>query len=230
MKAMTEQIERVMNRFVDERFYQRVVKSGRRLSEVQAALAHLKDGLLAELLACDALPPAPADMQRDIEERLLERFAEQGLLQFVYSATLAGSGAPRHLRGLNKREAASLWLGLFRNQASGLVGLWTAYLELPAQDRPELPEVIRCVFGVQGEDGEDQTFLNNIDVPAPYQDTLSAMIAAVILEHVTELDATRCSLASAVNQVDVNLLRGGNTLRDAYAAAIASVIDGVVQS
>lgn len=227
MMTLADEIERVAGRLADDRFYQRVVRSGRRLSEIRPVLARVKEGLLAELLACDVLPSTPHDLHREIEERLLARFAEQGLLRYVYSGALASSGAARHLRGLNKREAACLWLGLFRNQSSGLVGLWTAYLDLPAQDRPEPPGIIKQVFSVQGEDGEDQAFLNNMCAPAPYQDTLSALIALAILAHAPELDVTPSCLASAVNQVDVNLLRGGNTLRDAYAAGIAGVIDGV---
>jgi hypothetical protein len=227
MMSIADEIERVASRLADDRFYQRVVRSGRRLCEVQPVLARLKAGLLAELLAYDVLPSTPHDLAREIEERLLARFAEQGLLRYVYSGALASSGAARHLRGLNKREAACLWLGMFRNQSSGLVGLWTAYLDLPAQVRPELPGIIKQVFCVQGEDGEDQTFLNNIRAPAPYQDTLSALIALAIFEHAPELEAASCCMAGAVNQVDVNLLRGGNTLRDAYAAGIAGVIDGV---
>jgi hypothetical protein len=232
MMALEDLVASVLERLIDDRFYQRAIGAGRRLSEVQALLAQAKAGLLAELMACDALPADAQALAGEVEERLLARLAALGLLPYLYSGTLARLGAPRHLRGLNKREAVCLWLGLFREQSTGLAGLWAAYLDLCEQGwaLPELPKVIQLIFCVRGEDGEDQCFFNNMSAPAPYQRTLSALIALVMLDHADVLGLAPCSLASAINQVDVNLLRGGNTLKDAYAASIAGSIDGVQDS
>jgi len=149
------------------------------------------------------------------------------------ASVLARARHPRHVGGLNEREAICLWLGLFRQQTFGLAGLWQMYLDVEDTSIP-LPEVVQQVFDPQGNDGENQDYISKILEEARQagldltdKDT-SKIIAWIVetnpqlhardpVEVARELQGRRSRPVAAVDQ---NLLRGGNTLMDEFVRRV----------
>ena len=176
------------------------------------------------------------EMMAEAEQLLLSELLARGLS--LPAAALARSRYPRHVGGLNDEEAVCLWLGAFRQQTFGLAGLWQIYLDLEDLAVP-LPDIIREVFDPQAEEGENQDYIDRIlgesrQAGLALTDRDTSKVIAWALETDPRLRGRDpvvvaqelCGRKSrAVNAVDQNLLRAGNTLLDEFVRRVYGVID-----
>ena len=147
--------------------------------------------------------------------------------------------------GINDYEAVCLWLGVFRDQTPGLAGLWQLYLDLE-DSTIELPPIIHQVFAPQCEEYENQTCIAEMideaqkeEVALSDRDTSKIIAWAVgtslpprsrqnwhhsVADLVQDLSKS-ARISKAVNSVNQDLKRGGNTLMDELVRHVYREID-----
>lgn len=245
--TISDWLDELENRFIDNDFWRRVAE-GHLIRKVKKEIVEIKQSITLQL---EDNPELSKEDKKEAEKLFLSSL--MGRSWPLSAATLVNVGEPRKVGLLNQRETVCLWLGLFREQTFGLAGLWQMYLDIRDPtiqmyvDKEDLviplPQVIQTVFDPHGENEENQDYIAKILAEANLvgyeltdEDT-SKIVAWIVetklpprlgqqqlapLELVNDLKQRRGRAVNAVNQ---DFKRGGNTLMDKFVRRVYSEID-----